>query len=197
MIMIIFVIIAFGFFVSSVEGADEPTFNEVYDASLEVLEEKPLPDDCLDPEEVGIFMVEVAWVEAGYLKDGEIRFKTESLSGDYGPFQINLGTAKDLLSRNSDTHIGDYDPDVNIKDQLVSNYKFGAYLFREKFGDQSFRDQNGDRSAVWSRSTTPRERAEWWKKYYNTHLGAGTRDGYIRRSKIFRERLGLNPDLSR
>lgn len=166
--------------------------NEVRDSIIHVLEAKPLPKGC-DVNATSWFMMEVAYVEAGYIShDGEMWF-SEGKGPDYGPFQINIETAKSVLGFNNGLEIMEitgYDFHGNadgLVEELKTNSNLGAYIFREKYGHQSFRDPDGERSSVWTGDADLLERATFWKETYNTFLGKGTINHYLERSVVVHE----------
>ena len=160
----------------------DTSFQDVRDAIIHVLEEKPLPDDC-DADAAAWFMLEVAYVESGIVRNGEIVFVDGTNGYDYGAFQTNLAAARDILSRCDPAEVERITGYTNgdLKRELCENPKLGAYIFRQKFGHQSFRDSNGERSNVWKGVASLNQRAVFWKREYNTHLGAGTVSHYMER----------------
>jgi hypothetical protein len=170
-------------------GASQPQLVKIFEAVDHVLASKPLPMDC-NPEVAAEFMVEVAIVESAQLRSGQIHFVVDGNGYDFGPFQINLSTAMDVLSKANAEEIHTITGYMHtgcrttLKSELIDNYILGAYVFREKFGQLSFREK-GVRSKVWTERGTLEYRAMWWKQHYNTSLGAGTVEHYIRRVNYF------------
>jgi hypothetical protein len=163
----------------------------------EVFKQKPLPSDCSYEAAVEL-LVEIAVVESGIVRNGRIVFVTDSNGYDYGPLQVNLSTAIDVLSRcdleeirRVGGFIGNPANRDEVREALINNWRFGAYVIRQKYGHQSFRcPETNQRESVWLGKATLQERADWWKKRYNTSLGAGSAEKYVRKIREVKKLLG-------
>lgn len=102
-----------------------------------------------------------------------------------GVYQIELGTAKDILRRYMDLRpdlerrlfyatdrIGDLDAltDEDIMELILVDLRFATAVARLKYYMvPKALPKSGDIEGY----------AKYWKKYYNTHLGAGTEEEFI------------------
>lgn len=96
---------------------------------------------------------------------------SDSLWEHYLAFRPELASiVRDLATKNA------FDSPENRRQELISNHLYAAAMVRIKYW-----------KVPEAMPENLRDRAYYWKKYYNTHLGKGTVDGFIMAYKKYVE----------
>lgn len=133
---------------------------------------RKVPVDKKDGNTHALIM-ETAMVESHM---GKFNVKNRCVGG-LGIFQIHETSAKYILKKtSSDLHtavMSFYDSKRSLKDNLENNVKFSVAMCALYYHEHGLSTRKLD---------TVKQRGTFWKEKYNTHKGAGTVVGYLKRN---------------